>query len=1722
MRACFLALAVCALAQALEGQTALATHEVTAAKTCLGNTEVHATPIETRPDTIIALISETLSADELAQLQKEVTSFYQTLKNKGTLRLATISAGSVQLGGPFKTRAQLQAAWAEIALPAPESLQAPNPIQFYSNLAIALSEFGGEWTTLVLAGRFPSIDKELAPYASAWLSAKLRTARLQTSYWTPGDPSEVLDAALPAGNGGRLADGLAPLAKPSPRWEVTWRDPVPSAAFRVCPITLIDDDAQTVAIVPAIASAAGVVIPDIEHYALLREKIGSLTELAKQPQLTAEQSQQAEADLRTALAISPKEEEILRLGAETYRHSKNDPQLAAMLTALTELAPKDPALFTELGHCQFRMRDWDGADRALLKARELKPGDPAVAEELARIRLTHKDDRGFLTFVEERLSLSAGTQELWLLRADAANRLGDWQRIADSTEHAIALGSIPLERRTALVRLYMQHQAPDRALVQVRAVAESLPSDVAVRAEYAGFLDELKRPPEALAAWKRTLEVDPKFETAHYRITRMLIEKNAPVEALDAAEAGIEAAPKSARLYLAKAEVLETQDRFYEARRTLREAAPTVPDPALLTRLAGMEDAGGEHAARFYRTLAEAGDAGVLQRGLQAAQRDGDFENIAWFQTRSGAGARAAAARAQSGSVTIPGGLAAPAFVAHSRPSSPERFLVEYARTIVPYLELNDKKIGEIFTQSIREHFRRVAELAAFGTAAGGKLTVTIAAHDKNGQKNAEKVLDLFGWKMHASKQGVKLDPAEKGAKAAHQETATALAIDEIGMQQALESGKPFSFSIPMEGASVVLGEDLWKAEFYPKEKFPGGLAEVIAGNLEFARTYAALGQMDPGTATALVSGLGLKTLAEKYALLLYQYSSSMAVERGRAAVPGGQPAEAIWARLVGANPAQPGLFFKALLAKDEGRLLAYYSALGELDFRHQRLFTRTMDRTARFYDLFKEAPEVQHSTARHLKSGSFVEFLSEVPLDDDGNVDFPGSPEVWMVAKGQSRSTEHTTKMMKKLKRVVASDVEDEILLRLARTRYKESSISHSELDNFVAVVRIDEHRTNPLDETSALLLAQHFAEDAAMYPYFAILTGLGQKQFEQFFALSEMLRPMSQVERAAQLAPIDSLIEIVCLAQQAGTIDETQAAELFGRIVERFQKVTTPAARTTASLDLVREILSRGKIAAADPDGAMQNLLLGPAGPGGVLGPAGTAGPFGPAGSASVLGSAGPAGVLSPAGSAGVLSPAGSAGVPGPAGAASPRDSAGPASALGSAAPAGVLAPSGTANASGDAPVSSQSRLGRYRQVLELQKVPALATVLALADAVQNLASGKGPAAAQIAVLESRAAGLFVVDVPKELGLTGKERNLVEAFQPRKLPEIVKQFREKTAKKNVKLQDLEKPAKEYLEAIDVPTRWALAGIVYAYFLRPDDMLVSEDPLLLRKHQFATLDTGASSTDAFETSRFFKSSEKLGSNFLGGFANFADAAGSAAAMSAKLGGDNGQLMAGKQIAAIRSTNWNQLRDQDLRLFGLKLAVAREWTVRAASQPELADSLGEAAFGLLSLTRRAELLGALADGNWPAVWTLLTLRDLSFLGGRYMARYPTDPWTSAATQTLRSEAKRNDGSRLTLLGAEFALTFGCSHPHLHGAMPYEHYEKDAFKLAERSAEFKLYLARYADEAGLSASAMGAVAENAARSILKQLQLSDIYDWRSALRSYSGFTGKEWQEAVTAQ
>lgn len=202
------------------------------------------------------------------------------------------------------------------------------------------------------------------------------------------------------------------------------------------------------------------------------------------------------------------------------------------------------------------------------------------------------------------------------------------------------------------------------------------------------------------------------------------------------------------------------------------------------------------------------------------------------------------------------------------------------------------------------------------------------------------------------------------------------------------------------------------------------------------------------------------------------------------------------------------------------------------------------------------------------------------------------------------------------------------------------------------------------------------------------------------------------------------------------------------------------------------------------------------------------------------------------------------------------------------------------------------------------------------------------------------------------------------------------------------------------------------------------------------------------------------------------------------------------------QLGSLRATPWNRLQDQDLRLAGLKVRLAREWILESAAHPETRAGLADATLGLLSRARRAELMNGIDERDWKVVWSVVTLSDLYFLADRYLAKNKTDPWQSPVTVGLRRELDRQPGGHQDLLGASLPELFDCDHPHMLFLAPYEEYARYMMpgKLAERAAEFKLYLAVSADSLGVPAAALGVIAEALARQILGAAKMSDLRDW----------------------
>jgi len=876
----------------------------------------------------------------------------------------------------------------------------------------------------------------------------------------------------------------------------------------------------------------------------------------------------------------------------------------------------------------------------------------------------------------------------------------------------------------------------------------------------------------------------------------------------------------------------------------------------------------------------------------------------------------------------VPGGLRALGFIARGKEnSSPEGFFADYCRAVIRHT--TEVNAAPVYQGRLRSYFQRMALLEACGRRERGGLTITLSVGDRESQRVAEKVSNLLGWKARTFQRQMVLEVADKTSQSKRKETATALDVDELRMQAALQAGKPFRLDIRYEEARLLLGEEAWRAAFYPKEKLPGGFAEAVARYPRLAKLYVGLSTLDDQARGALLGAVGLKEAGQKYTDLLYQHASSLAVLGGRASVPGGERAESIWSKLVGADPGPPGPFFRALLEKDQGRLLAFFTPLSRFDSAHQRYCTRTPARTEKLCELFRQVPEVQTFTVNLAKEVSFVEFLRTVPLDAEGRIRFPGGVGAWG-----------------------AVEPEEDVLARLARSRHRAHNENRAVLDAVVAVGRIDAHRAEGLSEASVRLLARGFWDFSGAYPYFSLLTGLGDAEFQQFFTMAEKLRGRRPEQLNIVMGQWHALVAILCRAQEAGAMDAKQTARLFGLLCGRFAEAASLGDFTRASLDLVGKILPES----SDPDQAIERLLLG-----------------------------------------------------------------------------------------------SSPRAGKYRQVLELQAVPRLGVVLE-----RN---------------EAALAKLPLVEIPKTVKLTLKEREMLET--------LVVGRRHQT--------------KDVETELGPQVTLALAGILYAYYLDPSDLLVAEDPLFLRKHRFLP------SRELFGRSEFYPNSEAAGSYLGGGFADMGIAAGQVAVAGAKQSETPSEVVFAAQMGSLRITDWSRLGDTEQRTVGRKVGAAREWITEAARQPAVRAELAEASLGLLSFARRARLWQALEAQDWKSVWAAVTLSDLYHLGDR----------------------KSGDGARVDLLGGSLSHLFSCSHPHLMAPAPYEEYENQLApgKIAERTAELKLYLAEYLDRKKMPAAALAKIAEPVAREILRDLPMTDMRDWRSVQAAFSGIADEMIESAL---
>ena len=1178
------------------------------------------------------------------------------------------------------------------------------------------------------------------------------------------------------------------------------------------------------------------------------------------------------------------------------------------------------------------------------------------------------------------------------------------------------------------------------------------PSVVAECVRLAKMLDSADLRSAALNTWQKLLVMNPDMERAHLRVAQLMLESGNPLQAEIVARKGLQVLPRSAALYLIAAQAAQRQGKEYETRKLLVEGLSATGSEELLSRLATVQDAHGDGAAAAYRRLAEMPQLppdtrfSALKRGFETALRDGDLEQA----RRLGDLLQAAGhpefqpiLRATSHPASeslIPGGRDALAFIAMSKTSiSSQSFLAEFSRALLANLCTGLCFGADQYKKMVESYFATIAQFESLGTRDHRRVSISIALGNRADERRTAMVLSLLGVELHNQNGMIRLEQGVKQQQAKKQDMVAALGIDIIGMQKALQAGKRYVLEIEDEPVEIYPDAEVWK------DLFPGpsgsGFAQMLLHHPQIARLYVSISGIDRHTLDALFGAVSLSELSTRYSDELARFGPALAVSGDRAVVPGGLRAARVWESLTGASPDQAGPFFRALLTNPQ--LFAFFYAVSELDARHQAFFTASPERALTFYTLSKGLIQA-HEYHKDLSSdSSFARFMRAVPLDENGHVIFPGSPAVWLVAKGNNTKNDHMSMLQKMASETAVPAMEDEILSHLAETAYDVHGIRSSELDNFLAVSRLNAHFEEPMSQESALLLAQHYVDDWPLYAYFSDLPGVNNIGLRNFFAIVDEVKHKPKLEQNLEMGQLYSLLAWVSILGRSEVLPPKKMADLFSRAGQDMQTAIRQGQTSAAALNVARSIVAAcGSSTDENLDQAVRECML-----------------------------------------------------------------------------------RGWGQADG-------RRAEDYERVLELQKAPRLTDLDSIAGAAQSILStpetlersqsdsAKAALRADAQRISAAASHLPAVEIPHIRRIPPREREEIQSYHPGAIQNCAAQMKEIAAKPSPDFGAVRRLARELLNTIRPQVTAALAAPIYAYYLRSTDLVVSEDPLLLRKHRYVDFITPLGGNELVERPEFLPSSEGVGSHFEGGFATFALIAGRAAAAGFHQGGHGAEAMIAAQIAAIRSAPWDRLSEQDQRLVALRILAAREWIVRSGSDPQYFHALGSATLGILSLGRRADLLNGIENRDWNAIWNSVPLPDLFTLGSEFSRQslpYPDSP-VFAQLHALDSSANVRD---IDYLGHIPGVSQGCGHLHMSVDAPYEEYARRLMEedLAERTADFKLFLAYRAHNAGVEPSRLGPVAEQLAAKALAASQLTDYHDWRSLFAAYSSITINDLEKSL---
>ncbi len=501
------------------------------------------------------------------------------------------------------------------------------------------------------------------------------------------------------------------------------------------------------------------------------------------------------------------------------------------------------------------------------------------------------------------------------------------------------------------------------------------------------------------------------------------------------------------------------------------------------------------------------------------------------------------------GEAWVPGGRKALAAVTGLKDaSSYDDFFTEYCRMLAREMTVGTSRGIPEYLTTIRIYMDTVSQLLPLGQREGDNTKFALSLATDPQRRATDRVLGLLGWRLVAKDGAYVVEPGDQPADGPRQHFPKLFGIDEIDMQQSLQSGKEFSFVIPSENARIVGGND-WSVIIKQLPTISGGIAAAFTQDVRIAKTYAGLGAMSPEASQAVIRSIGISDLVLKYSEVLSRYGESIVLAREPQAkdgaqpkeyvsVPGGPAAEAAWKKLTGASPHEPKAFLKALVEKNDGRLAAFYYAMWSADDAHKKYITASEARAERFYAWYRDSDEFKYGILRQVP-GWHTELLHNLPLETQGDtqsIRFPGGRHGWSASAAP----------------------DDEILLSLKTA------------EALLPLTSLEKRRGAPLDEASVTLLVTHYSDWKGLFPYFEKLPSLGKDEFTSLQNFAANIAKQPQVRQNQVMGEWYSTVELIARGYKAGSVDPAASAKAFRKLCDGF----TVEAHAANALAVLRDI--------------------------------------------------------------------------------------------------------------------------------------------------------------------------------------------------------------------------------------------------------------------------------------------------------------------------------------------------------------------------------------------------------------------------------------------------------------------------------------------------------------------------------------------------------------------